>query len=393
MFSTVMKNIKNATVYRNKYKIHPDAVIITCFYNPKNSPYRLRAFNAFYETIKHMNHRVIECVIGDVGAQLTPNENITTIHTTSLLWHKEALLNLIIKDLPEKFKYVFWVDADVLFSNKNWLIEGVEQLKTHNIIQPFEYCIHLDKFDFDIPVDHEKYKDIMLPNKINNKVWRSFSANYADNINWNSKDYSTHGHVGFAWAARREILDSIELYDHALVGGADHIIAHAAAGQIGFDCITKAFGENIEEINRWSERFHSLVKGKISYVSGGLFHIWHGDIADRQYFKRIKEFTPKNKSITSKDSNGLYVVNTGEDRYVDEYFNKREVTDDGMLTSMAIGYATDSALIGGLVGGNPVGGMIGDMLNTTDEHSNCNCHSNSCVEDVQNTCVDDGPFS
>lgn len=38
-------------------------------------------------------------------------------------------------------------------------------------------------------------------------------------------------------------------------------------------------------------------------------------------------------------------------------------TDDGFVTSMAIGYLTDNALLGGIVGGNIAGGIIGDMLN------------------------------
>lgn len=44
----------------------------------------------------------------------------------------------------------------------------------------------------------------------------------------------------------------------------------------------------------------------------------------------------------------------------------REIDHDdesNFLLSAAIGYATDSALLGGLLGGDMVGGMVGDMLN------------------------------
>lgn len=37
-----------------------------------------------------------------------------------------------------------------------------------------------------------------------------------------------------------------------------------------------------------------------------------------------------------------------------------------MLTSAAIGYATNSALLGTVLGGDPVGAILGDMLNTSD---------------------------
>ena len=36
--------------------------------------------------------------------------------------------------------------------------------------------------------------------------------------------------------------------------------------------------------------------------------------------------------------------------------------DDSFLVSTLIGYATDSALLGGILGGNILGGVIGDIL-------------------------------
>lgn len=315
--------IKNNTIYRNKYKTHSEAVIISCFFNPQNSPYRLKAFNTWYESIKHLNHRVIECVIGDGEPQLERNDYISVVRTPSLLWHKESLLNKIIKDLPDDFRYVFWVDADVIFENKNWLVEGVKALQENVIIQPFEYCVHLDRDEvkpsFEVPWS-------LLPNQWNNKVWKSFCANYYQDEYWEDENYDNHGHVGFAWGARREILDQMPLYDRALIGGADHIIAHAAAGQINHSCILKSFTDNLEEVAEWSQRFYDLVKGRIGYVPGNLYHIWHGDIEKRQYLKRIQDFTEKTKEITQKDENGLYIDNNNYD-YMLNYFLIREVTD------------------------------------------------------------------
>src|SRR3954453_12592730 len=121
-------------MFGRKYVGHPEAVIISCFFNPMNSPYRLSAFNRFYASIRHLNHSLVECTIGDSQPQLPANPNILRIRTENLLWHKEAILNLIIAKLPKQFKYVFWVDADVLFSNRNWLAEGVAELQANKII-------------------------------------------------------------------------------------------------------------------------------------------------------------------------------------------------------------------------------------------------------------------
>ena len=321
----LLDKLKNNFLYANKYKTDSEAVIIACYFNPQNNPYRLTAFNTFYNSIKHLNHRIVECIIGDAEPQLPETDSITRIHTQDLLWHKEGLLNGIVKTLPTKFKYVFWLDTDVLFTNKDWLVQGVEELKYNNIIQPFEYCVHLNegetKPSFNL-VEEKLFAS--EPTKRHPNLWRSFCANYKTNDLSGDNNYDKHGHVGFAWGAKRSILDTLPLYDKGLIGGSDHLIAHAAAGDILHPCIKKSFTENLSEIEEWSDDFYSLVKGKISYVTGDLYHIWHGDISKRQYLKRVQEFSGTINTITKKDNNGLYIVEDNQDTYVKDYFNQRE---------------------------------------------------------------------
>jgi len=376
----MLSNIKNKLL--RKYTSHPEAVVISCFFNPQNSLYRLKAFNTWYDSIKHLNHRIVECVIGDAKPQLPENANIRRVYTQNLLWHKEALLNGIISDLPSEFKYVFWVDADVMFTNKDWLTDGVKQLQDRNIniIQPFEYCIHLEQDETKPSFDVETAKARAYHEYKGRRLWRSFCANIvnAHLTKYESETYNIHGHVGFAWAAKRTVLQTCPLYEKALIGGADHIIAHAAAGQIPHVCITKSFTDNIDEVNEWSRQFFWACDGrvkngkypvapkpKIGYVTGDLYHLWHGDINKRQYLKRIQDFTPQTKNITQKDPNGLYITHKNDDHYIKNYFREREVSSsgsDGFLESMALGYMTDSTMAGGLLGGNFVGAALGSML-------------------------------
>lgn len=397
----IIDSLKNFFLYNNKYRTHSEAVIISCYFNPQRNPYRLKAFTKFYESIKHLNHEIVECVIEGTEPELIGKfPNIKRVDTKNLLWHKESLLNMLISKLDKKYKYVFWIDADVIFTNQNWLVDGVKELQKNRIIQPFEYCVHLEEHEnepsFDIDAER-KYASV--PKIRHPRLWRSFSANHQSNISGDT-NYDKHGHVGFAWGARRELLDSMPLYDKALVGGADHIMAHAAAGQIGHSCITKSFTDNIDEVNEWSDAFYSHVRGKIGYVKGDLYHIWHGTLESRQYLKRIQDFTPISKNITQKDENGLFI--TDDDSYVREYFDHREKTnttdilhesfkvientnkkierreqlrnmypnaDDSFIESMMLGYLTDSTLMGTAMGGNMLGAMIGDSLNGTDEFS------------------------
>jgi hypothetical protein len=308
------------------YNGHDEAVIVSCFFNPQNSPYRLLAFQKWYRSIKHLNHRIIELLIGENAvSQLPKSPYITTIKTDSLLFHKESLLNKLIAELPPHFKYVFWVDADLLFTNPNWIVDGVEQLKKVKIIQPFEFGIHLERNqlqpDFDVEAARPNHAN---PNTRNKKMWRSFSANFVDNPSLTkSPNYDIHGHVGFAWAARREVLDAVQLYDRALIGGADHIIAHAAAWDEPSGNIKRAFSMGYDDVFDWSKMFHQVVGGSIGYVTGDVYHIWHGDIKDREYLKRIKDFATEICFIQRRDKNGLWVYE-GKNPYMSRYYHKRE---------------------------------------------------------------------
>jgi uncharacterized membrane protein YgcG len=258
---------------------------------------------------------------------LPQTEFITRVSTTTTLWHKEALLNGLIKNLPQEFKYVFWVDADVIFTNKNWMVDAVAELQPskNRVVQLFEHCIHLDQNEFEPSFNYELEKiDASNPSLRHPNLWRSFGANYATTNYSADENYDLHGHVGFAWGARRSVVDAMPLYDKALIGGADHIMAHAAAGHIAHKCICKSFTDDIDAINEWSEQFRRVVGQRLGYVKGDLYHIWHGDVAKRQYLKRIQDFTSTAKKITEKDENGLYV--TDKDGYVKEYLKHRENT-------------------------------------------------------------------
>lgn len=322
----MFNSLKKKSVFKNKYKMHPEAIIISCFFNPQNSPYRIKAFEIFYESIKHLDHAIIECVIGNSEPQLEENDNIKRIYTENLLWHKESLLNKIISDLPAKYKYVFWLDADVIFTNENWIIDGVKQLQTSTILQPFEYAVFLEKDEIKPSFAMDKVRESYLPNATNKRVWRSFGANVATTELWKNENFNKHGHVGFAWGAKREILDAVPLFDKALIGGGDFIIAHAAAGQITHPGIGNIFIDDIliNQINLWGADFYKVTEGKIGYVEGDLYHIWHGDIEKRQYAKR-NVYNARTKEIIQRDENGLFITNKPDDSFVKDYFKEKEV--------------------------------------------------------------------
>ncbi|GAB3557030.1 hypothetical protein [Spirosoma fluminis] len=338
--------LKSLPPSRAAYTDHDEAVVISCFFNPTRSPYRLKVFHQWYETIKHLNHRIIELAIGNAAYELPESPWIERLRTGTLLWHKETLLNKIIEKLPDRFKYVFWIDADVLFTNKNWLVNSVQQFGSGlNVLQPFEYCVHLNRDETEPSYWLEKTTAWSYLKRQEKNIWRSYSANFADQgRHIFNQSYDERGHVGLAWGARRELLIKQPLFDRALIGGGDGIIAYASAGDIVNKSIRESFKhpQELAYIAEWQTEWFRRVQGKVGYVPGNLYHLWHGDLKKRNYLKRVQDFTPKSTAIQKRDENGFY-LNTDPDAvaYIHRHFQYREAAGSGEIKAVNIG-GTDS---------------------------------------------------
>lgn len=329
---TFLKNLFNTG-----YKYHPEIVIISCYYNHKKNPYRLKNFNEWYETIKHLEHRIVELSIQGSEFQLPENKFIKRISTDHNLWYKEQLLNIIIKDLPNKYKYVVWMDADVIMENKNWLTDTVKEFENGaSVVQPFAHCKHLTLKDNIQKISEKQIEILELGNEDEVKeiakeslLWNSFGYIYKNDATLHHLgNYDLHGHVGFVWAAELANLKKVGLYEKALTGGADHIIAHATVNQMHEKDITEVYISNIDEVKSYMKNWYRVHGENLSYVKGNLFHLYHGELKKRNYYKRIKEATPQHKKIKKKDKNGLYVPTKKAAETYEEYYNQREVMPD-----------------------------------------------------------------
>jgi hypothetical protein len=382
----MLKALKN--LFLKGYKSHREAVVISCFYNSQNNVYRQKAFELFYESIKTVNYRIIECVIGNSASQLSVynDKNIKIVRAEELLWHKETLLNQVISTLPSQFKYVFWLDADIIFDNEDWLTDGVKALQYCSMIQPFEFCIHLNRDERKPNFDYKALQKQSMQDMLNGQMWRSFCSN-VHSLSLHSDNYNEHGHVGFAWGARREVLEQVPLYEKALIGGADHIIAHAAANQVQHNCIAKTFTEDIETVQEYMQKLSNVVNGKIGFCQGSLFHIWHGEIEKRQYHQRIKNFTSQAKGINERDGNGFYKSNSPSIKvFVTKYYEHREVNSFFTNDFSQNDTSNDLTLDNTLSTDELTDAIIEDMLDE-NENENENCDTNDC-ESNEDTATD-----
>jgi hypothetical protein len=260
------------------YRSTPELQVITPYYNPCGYRTRRRNYELFASTLRRSGIPLltIECAFGRQPFNLEPALNVVHIRSRSLVWQKERLLNLAVSWLPRSVKFVAWIDCDLLFENPEWATETVSALRAYPLVQVFESCNRLPRRN--------------LAGIEKGDICYSFGALAPDDPTLLATgNFEDHGHTGYGWAARRELLDTHKLYEYAIAGSGDHYIAHAALGDVDGPCIRRMMCDNRTLINHftdWARPFSRSVRGRVGVVAGTVLHLWHGELKHRHYMHR-----------------------------------------------------------------------------------------------------------
>jgi hypothetical protein len=219
---------------------------------------RLTNFDFFASKLyqSNINLLVIECAFGDVPFSLYPSPNVLQVRAKDIMWQKERLLNVAISRLPRTCTKVAWLDCDILFENPEWLVETSRMLEDYPVVQPFEEVIRLPRGSHAFTGKGERSQ--------------SFAAIYFKKPQGLLLgDFGFHGHTGFAWAARREILSKHGLYDACIIGGADHLMAHAFCGDWDSPCFSRVIGQSQihhQHAAKWSQNVYKDVRANVGFM-------------------------------------------------------------------------------------------------------------------------------
>ncbi len=282
---------------------------ITSFFNPAKYPNKVENYQKFRNSLKRQGLKLVcvETVFDDSKFELKDSDAEILIqirgNKKNIMWQKEAMLNIALKNLPKDCDKIAWLDADVIFQNYNWVKETAKLLEDYNVVQPFSYCVRLRKGDSIDSLDLNTLKFGIREGEF----FFSSGFKYPKN-NFDFENYFESGDFGFAWCARKEIFDNIGFYDKAILGGADYLIAKAFYGINWIpvkDIFSVRFGQDfLKYFNNLSRVIHKSVY----FTRGNLFHLWHGDFVNRNYDKRYKILWEENFSPTldvSIGKNGL----------------------------------------------------------------------------------------
>lgn len=287
--------------------------VIAVVSNPALYATRYKLFLEFCERMKHEPQ--VELITVELQQGLRPfatNSKIK-LRTKHEYWSKENLINIGVRHLPQNWRYMAWIDADVEFKNKNWVADTLSELQSHKIVQLFSHCV-------DLGVKQETLQ-----------VHTGFVYAYCnEGMCKLPKKYGNYMHVGYAWAMTKEAYNHIGgIMEFPILGSADNHMAHAFVGAVDASLNKKLHPNYLLLCKIFQDRCTRHIQGNIGFVHGTIMHSFHGNKVDRKYQDRWKilvdnQFDPLEDIV--KDSNNLWQLENTKPKLRDDimrYFRER----------------------------------------------------------------------
>jgi len=253
--------------------------LVACYYNPCAFQRRLDNYFKFVEGLGEYAELLysVELAFDDQPFCLDSLDNVIQLRSNSLMWQKEALLNVGIRKVCEDgFDNVAWLDADIKFKNHDWYGNILRALDTHSLVQVFEKLKRYnDESDF--------------------QVMKGTVASIG----------MTSPGTGFGWAcSTSKFKDNLGLYQGCIVGGGDTLIYSAACEKLG-DWLRKrpttiSHGEHICE---WANKWYAQIFGNLGFAKNDIDTFYHGSLKNRNYLNRHELLLKENYNPYSDISN------------------------------------------------------------------------------------------
>lgn len=259
-------------------EIHDTAVLIA-FFNPAR--YKRILKNALYIiqilAEQHIPVYVIECVFGSEKPQI-PNPTLV-VHSDSYMFYKEQLMNKLEPLVPEKYKKLVFLDADILFDTPDWVDQISTALDKYDIIQPFNQACWLTPDNTRIRSKKMSYAFAIVTKKTLNSQTMH------------------HYHPGFAWAIKRDIFRKIGgFFPRSVIGGGDvtfvlNLFPIQVTDQLFFIAINEQFGKIILDAWRTYNDTFKKVNPTLGFLANRALHLFHGVKENRQYVSRFQDIS------------------------------------------------------------------------------------------------------
>jgi hypothetical protein len=301
---------------------------ITSYFNPVGFASRLNNFQTFRANLDVPLVVVELSFDGMFELRSDDAEIVVQIKGGDTLWQKERLLNVALGYLPDDCDQVAWLDCDIVFAAQDWAQRAQKALREVPLIHLFRERWNLARCaQIPFPVDE------WACNSKSESIAFKIAARTVepDDFRKSNAPLSRKSTAGLAWAARRDLLATHGFYDACILGSGDRAILCAAMGYFDYGIDAAGLrGRQIQHYLAWARPFHRDVGGRVGFIDGRVFHLWHGDLENRQYAQRLEglgqfEFDPFTDIVL--DPSGCWRWKNGKAEmhsYVKRYFESRK---------------------------------------------------------------------
>jgi hypothetical protein len=321
---------------------HNQLYVVTAIFNPPRFRRRPALYRNFAAHVRDLGAVLVtvEVAFGDRPFECTEPDNPLhlRLRTDQELWLKENAIKLGIEHLSRVipgWQYLAWIDADIQFQRRDIFSETVEQLQHFDVVQMFSHAIDMgpngEHMRTDTGFMYQYIKGGAVPptSTRGTKIGDRY-------VSW---------HPGYAWAVRRWALNTVPIYEYAILGAGDH---HMALGLVGRAALSlpRAISPGYRTAVLNCERCAEVnIRRNVGYVPGLITHAWHGDKSNRKYVERWQvlidtQFDPMRDLV--RDVQGLLRITDFQDgrsiRLRDLlriYFGQRKEDSDDMTTQVA----------------------------------------------------------
>jgi hypothetical protein len=278
-----------------------DMAVVCCYFNPCGYRSRRENYRLFRRALEPCGLAVltVELAIGEAPFDLADEGGeFLRLRGPDVLWQKERLLNVGIRELLGRgYRRIVWLDADVLFDDpEGWPHRVAVELERAMLCQVFGQVLVDQGPRLDPLIGVSAVRYLGATERMLHQARRLPSLRHPFGL--------PPGRSGFGWAARAELLESVELYDASVVGGGDWLIyaaAYAADRQrwslarllletssppcphCGRIAAAPRF---VEHYGEWARRWSAAVDGRIGFADQTLRTLYHGDRRHRRYLDR-----------------------------------------------------------------------------------------------------------
>lgn len=269
---------------------------LTSYYNPLQGPLRRLNYRTFRRHLGIPLMTVEWSRDGHFDLEKGDAEHLIQVSGGDLLWQKERLLNIGLSRAQSiGFHKVAVLDSDIVFKNHDWHKDVSQQLERDEFIQCFQTAHYLPPGEHQhlsrealcqIPTEHSA-PSLFSRITQGKDIFQSGATDFFYPMGSNQ----IMGNPGLATAINLERVPNWKSYEGNIVGGGDLAMLSVLTDKTDllFSLIDYTL-QHQQHLNDWGQ-YVGKPRVKIGNIQGDIYHLWHGEMKNRQYRQRYSILT------------------------------------------------------------------------------------------------------